>query len=296
MKILANLQDLTKEEWLSLRKIGASDVSTIMGLNKYKTPFKLFMEKLAVKRGHVEDYDNESMFWGRKLESQIAEGICELRGLRGTKCTNIYVHEEYDFLTCTPDFFIDDFYPFQIKNASEFSKGDYEDGAIADHAHVQVLAECEVLGAPYGYVGALIGGNKHRFEKVEADKLTASKILEQCAEFWRCVETETPPPLQAGDSELMSELHPVSSDTVITLGDEYIKAAKNIVDAKRRIQEEEDIVKTSQAYLKQAMGDAAVARVGGWKVVWKTHHRKAYEVEEGSYRKFELKEARDGKE
>ncbi|HFC9341278.1 TPA: YqaJ viral recombinase family protein, partial [Enterococcus hirae] len=39
--------DMSHQEWLEDRKkgIGGSDVATVLGLNKYKSPYQLWLEK-----------------------------------------------------------------------------------------------------------------------------------------------------------------------------------------------------------------------------------------------------------
>ncbi len=51
--------------------IGASEMSTIVGLNPYKSSIELFYEKVGIKP--TPAFDNAAMFWGRELEEQIAE-------------------------------------------------------------------------------------------------------------------------------------------------------------------------------------------------------------------------------
>lgn len=51
--------------------LGASEVSTVMGLNPYKSIIELYYEKIGIK--DVFDQDNAAMFWGRELEEQVCE-------------------------------------------------------------------------------------------------------------------------------------------------------------------------------------------------------------------------------
>lgn len=51
--------------------VGGSDLSTVMGLNPYKSIIELYFEKTGMKE--VFDQDNAAMFWGRELEEQVCE-------------------------------------------------------------------------------------------------------------------------------------------------------------------------------------------------------------------------------
>ncbi|MDE5859902.1 MAG: YqaJ viral recombinase family protein [Oscillospiraceae bacterium] len=46
-KILASTENMPYEEWLEYRKkgIGGSDASVVCGINKYKSPVELWLEK-----------------------------------------------------------------------------------------------------------------------------------------------------------------------------------------------------------------------------------------------------------
>ena len=48
MKVVTSTENLPYEEWLEFRKtgIGGSDASVVCGINRYKTPIELWMEKL----------------------------------------------------------------------------------------------------------------------------------------------------------------------------------------------------------------------------------------------------------
>jgi putative phage-type endonuclease len=51
--------------------VGGSEISSLVGLNKYQSVIELYYEKVGVK--DVFNDDNEAMFWGRELEEHIAE-------------------------------------------------------------------------------------------------------------------------------------------------------------------------------------------------------------------------------
>ena len=68
------------EEWREARKngIGGSDVGAIMGLNPWKSPVEVWLEKT----GHSEPPDlsgKESVEWGNRLEAVVAEKFADRR-------------------------------------------------------------------------------------------------------------------------------------------------------------------------------------------------------------------------
>lgn len=82
-KILAKTKDMTREEWLKLRKqgIGGSDAGAVCGLNPYVSPMDVYMDK-TTEEIPEQDRDNEAMRLGRDLEQYVAERFCEETGLK----------------------------------------------------------------------------------------------------------------------------------------------------------------------------------------------------------------------
>lgn len=67
------IETFKQDDWQNFQfpTIGGSEISSIMGLNPYKSSIELYFEKVGLKK--TFDGDNVAMFWGRELEEQIAE-------------------------------------------------------------------------------------------------------------------------------------------------------------------------------------------------------------------------------
>ena len=76
---LAKTLDMPREQWLELRRqgIGGSDAAAIVGLDRYRSPFDVYADKLGLKK---EQPDNEAMRQGRDLEEYVASRFCEQTG------------------------------------------------------------------------------------------------------------------------------------------------------------------------------------------------------------------------
>lgn len=72
-----------RQHWLMWRRdgIGGSDISIIMGSNKYKTPLKLWEEKCGYSAG---DYINEAMIHGIQFESVARQWVNDSQKLNMT--------------------------------------------------------------------------------------------------------------------------------------------------------------------------------------------------------------------
>src|SRR3990167_4211011 len=91
------MEGLEKEAWLAERRtgIGGSDVSAILGINKYKTPYQIWQEK----RGEVPEFEgNERTKWGVLHEPLILEEYCKESGKKVLVEKKIIKHSEIPFL------------------------------------------------------------------------------------------------------------------------------------------------------------------------------------------------------
>lgn len=93
-----------REEWLTLRQgIGSSEIATILGLNRWETPYQLWRRKtgldpakeetFAMKAGHYLE-DAVSQFWQDATERQV---------IKASAADIIFIHPEKDFLRVSPD-------------------------------------------------------------------------------------------------------------------------------------------------------------------------------------------------
>lgn len=69
---VANVGDLTRKEWLHLRKnyIGGSDAGAVCGLNPWRSPLSVYLDKTSEE---IDDKDNFSMKLGRYLEDTVVK-------------------------------------------------------------------------------------------------------------------------------------------------------------------------------------------------------------------------------
>ena len=81
-KLIMTVAEMADEKkWLAARRegIGGSDASIIVGLNRWKSPFQLWLEKTG--KAEAEDLSgNEYVYWGKVLEEAVANRFCELTG------------------------------------------------------------------------------------------------------------------------------------------------------------------------------------------------------------------------
>lgn len=79
--------------------IGGSDVASIIGINRYKTPYEIWDEK---KNGNNPFTGNQFTEWGTKLEPVIIAHFEQKNGLKVTDNNKIY-QSAIEHLACHPD-------------------------------------------------------------------------------------------------------------------------------------------------------------------------------------------------
>ena len=82
--ILASTETMSYEEWLEYRKLGlgGSDASVVCGINKYKSPVELWMEKTNQLQAQEA---GEAAYWGTQLEPFVREEFTKRTGIEVAK-------------------------------------------------------------------------------------------------------------------------------------------------------------------------------------------------------------------
>lgn len=88
-EVLAKTSEMSRDEWLIERRkgIGGSDASIILGLNKWKTPFELWLDKTG--QVPVSESQSEAAYFGSLLEDIVAKEF-EIRSGKKVRRKNQY--------------------------------------------------------------------------------------------------------------------------------------------------------------------------------------------------------------
>lgn len=283
-----------RAQWLALRStgIGASEAAIIIGLSKWKSPYALWAEKCGL--AGPDDEETERQKWGLILEPVIAAEYTAQTG------RELIDHGRYDLrrsescpiMTCTLDreiVAIDDRGSgcLEIKTTSAYGADDWMDEPPL-HYQIQVQHQMAVTGWRWGSMAVLIGGQQFRWCDVERNDEFIDLLTRKCIEFWKLVETRTPPPIDASDSTSKALRKMFEKDEVEAVGlpgaaiewDEQIKIAnEEIARATERKKE-------AQNKLIAAIGNASygVLSDGSGRWSFKNQVRKAHQVAESTTR------------
>ncbi|MED4455937.1 lambda-exonuclease family protein [Metabacillus fastidiosus] len=304
--------DMTHDEWLLERTkgIGGSDAGIILGLNKYSTPFELWLEKT----GQVEpvQIDNEAIYWGNEMEDVVAKEFEKRTGKKVRRCNFMFSHPDYPYIRANVDrMVVGESAVLECKTASAFLAKEWKEDEVPDTYLVQVQHYLGVTGKQKGYIAVLIGGNRFIWKEVERDDELIQMIFDAQKHFWEYhVKQNIPPQLDgssAAEQFLKEKFSQAEEDKEIILPSEY----KELLQQYEEIKANEKLVVTAKKEIenkiKATLEDAETGIAGDYIVSWKNQSRTSVdskalkekfpdvykEVQKtSSFRKFDVKEAK----
>lgn len=262
------------DKWLKTRGlgIGGSDAAVIMGMNPYKSPYQLWMEKTG--QAEAQDLSHvQVVYWGSKNEANIADWFQEETGKKVQRLGTLR-SKEYPFMLANVDrTVIGENAGLEIKTAGVRQYRKWKDDEIPDAYYCQCLHYMAVTGADYWYIAVLLGGNEAKWKRIERNEEDIQHLIMAETDFWKLVETRTPPPVDGSDScaaalsaqykdgdPNYSIILPPDIDGVIA----SLENDKAIMDAlKKQITEKEN-------RLKALLGNAEEGTTDHYRVLWKT--------------------------
>ncbi|MFC4712266.1 YqaJ viral recombinase family protein [Planococcus dechangensis] len=274
--LLADTRDLSREEWLEQRKkgIGGSDVSAIAGLNKWKSPVGVYLEKLG--QSPEEDTAGEAAYWGNVMEDIVAQEFTIRTGIRVRKRNAILQHPKHSFMLANVDrLIVGKEEGLECKTASEYLRGEWEDEEVPAAYLLQCQHYMAVTGYKAWHIAVLVGGNKFIHKKIERDEELIQYLIDIEEDFWvNHVLAEEPPVFDGSDasSNLLKALYPEENPTSeIKLG----KDVEQMLDAIDQLNEDMKICKTQkQEYenqIKAMMGENEKGFTLNRVVKWKSY-------------------------
>lgn len=309
--ILASTENMPYQEWLELRKrgIGGSDASVVCGLNRYKAPVELWMEKTD-QLPYQEA--GEAAYWGTQLESLVREEFTKRTGIVVIQPHQLLQSEEHPFMLANLDGICE--HPelgtcvFEAKTASAFKAGEWED-SIPDEYQLQCQHYLAVTGYAGAYIAVLIGGNTFRWKFIERDEKLISMLIELEENFWNHVLDLTPPSVDGSkaSAKFLAERFPNSTPkSQIQLPDTAAELLAQYDLACERLETLTEVKQEAENLLKQMMGSNEIGTVGDRVITWKSvsqerldsktlkaEHPTLYQkyATKTSYRRFTIKAA-----
>lgn len=268
---VAEMQDENK--WLEMRNmgIGGSDASIVVGLNKWKSPFSLWLEKTG--QSEPEDLsNNEYVYWGKKLEQAVSDRFCELTGKKVQK-RGLLQSEEYPFMLASVDrMVVGENAGLECKTANGFAGKQWEDDEVPDAYYIQCQHYMAVTGCDKWYIAVLIGGNKFIWKCIERNQQDIDVLIGAEKDFWRKVENNIVPDVDGSSccSKALEKRLSIQVEKVVlpTEAEDLINKIDELDKTIKVLEEQKDFGKNQ---IKKMLVDlkAEAGVVGERSVTWK---------------------------
>lgn len=309
--VLTSTENMPHDIWLNLRKkgIGGSDASVVCGVNQYRSPVELFMEKTGQQ---AAEEAGEAAYWGKRLESLIKAEFTKRTGIKVVEVNKLLRSKEYPFMLANLDGVCK--HPsygtcvFEAKSASAYKAGEWED-TIPQEYMLQLQHYLAVTGYAGAYIAVLIGGNTFKWSFIERDEELVSKLIQWESDFWEHIKSDIPPTLDGSQAsaKYLSKRYPNSIPrSKVKLPDTAIELIRQYDEACNKGDQFAEQKQRAENLLKEMLGDNEVGIAGDRIITRKTINQERLDgkalkadqpslyskyANQSSYRRFSVKQA-----
>lgn len=276
----------SREEWLELRKkgIGGSDAATIVGLNQYKSPYLLWLEKTG-QLNEEKDNSNPAMELGTYLEDYVAEQFMKKTGKKVHRINYTLVNDEYPFAHANVDRWVyGENAGLECKTINTLSWNNYEEGEFPFHYYIQCLHYMMVTGADRFYLAVLPLQRELEWFVIERDEEAIKNLAQLEKEFWEENVKNNIAPEVDGTKPTAEALKIRYSKPDNNLDKVDLFGYKTEIQEYFRLIEEEKEIKTQIEKIKQSLqeelGAATVGETEEYRVTWKPQKRRNFQIKE----------------
>lgn len=267
---LVKTTELSRADWLEVRRtgIGGSDAAAAVGLNPYKSQLELWLEKTGRDAGLPKPDPSdtaEPIYWGTLLEPIVAAAYTQQTGRRVRKVNAVLRHPTVPFMLANLDrevVGVPDVQILECKTAGEFGARHWKDG-VPEYVQLQVQHQLAVTGKQAADVAVLLCGQKLAVHRLQRDDILIGQLIALETQFWRYVETDTPPPGDGSESadRALRCLYPSDSGGTVDFSDDrqLSGAFADLVAVRDQIESLEMAAAKLKQTLQSAMGDASRA-------------------------------------
>lgn len=270
------------DEWLKIRSqyIGGSDAGAVVGLDEYKSPYSLWLEK----RGEIPPFEgNITTKVGGYLEELVAQMFTEETGKKVRKQNYTLVNDKYPWAAANVDrLIVGEKALLECKTTNSFPvMRKVKNGEFPARWFCQVMHYLMVTELEKAYLAVLINCRDFKVFEIERDEDEIKALMEAEQAFWDRVQSNTQPDFNGSgsDTEAVSKMYPGDdADNMIDLfGMEtdllcYQELNRQIKELKRK-QEQHKL------RLCDAIGNNLGGFINGTKVTWKPQEYRSFQAE-----------------
>lgn len=280
---------MNRTEFLAARRtgIGGSDIGAILGLNHYRTPYDVFLDKTAPEL--QPDIVGEAAYWGTTLEDVVAKEYQRRTGRKVQRVNHLLRHPEHDFAIANIDRAV--IVPeiagnvrwkngklttdriLECKTANGFASSEWGEPGT-DFVPDSYLCQCQwylgVTDTKVADLAVLIGGNDYRTFTIERDPELFADMIEAAGTFWKnCRKGIAPDPATVQDAARKWPRHIAGKSVIVDVDIASACEQLEILNARiKSLNEEADDLKRQ---IMTAFGDAEeITCQGNRLATWKT--------------------------
>lgn len=294
-KLIMTTKEMENQKaWLESRGagIGGSDAGTIAGLNSWKSPYQLWLEK--TDQVEAEDIsDKECVYWGHALEQLVADRFCELTGKK-VRRSGLLQSDEHDFMLASPDrMVVGENAGLECKTTNSFAKDEWEGDKVPASYYCQCQHYMAVTGSEKWYIAVLIGGNHFIWKEIPRNEDDIKSLIEIESAFWQHVVQGTMPEIDGSEScsNALRERFKGGAVEPIKLPSEAEGLAQEIEQMKEAKKETDKRIKLAQNRLCVILGDNEIGIAGDFQISWKPQTRVSLDSKKLKAEKPEIWEA-----
>lgn len=281
-QVIANTLDMSREQWLELRRqgIGGSDAAAIVGLDRYRSPFDVYADKLGLR---PEIPDNEAMRQGRDLEQYVAERFMEATGKKVRRRNAMLQHPEHPFMLANIDrWVIGENAGLECKTTSVLNRTKFSQGEFPPNYYVQCVHYMAVTGAERWYLAVLVLNKAFYVFTIERDEAEIQALIDAEKDFWENHVLKLIPPTPDGSestSEIIKQLFPEAKEGFTASLYGYEDKIQAYLDLDAQIKELEKKKEAIKQELQMAIDEAEIGRAQGYIVEWKNQVRQTLDTQ-----------------
>lgn len=272
-KEIAKVNEMTHEQWLSLRQIGigGSDAGAILGVNKWKSPFQVYMDKIEP---YYEE-QSEAAYWGTELEDLVAKEFEKRTGKKVRRNNRVLQSVENPFMIANLDReVVGENAILECKTANAYLAKEWEGDEIPASYIVQVQHYMSVRGSEKAYIAVLIGGQRFLWKEIPRDDEFIRFLIKEEKRFWNDHVLALKPPTLDGSSaaeKYLKERYKESEPgTAIDLKKKYNNEIEELLEIKEQIKRMEEVATQIENNIKNELGTAELGYTTRYEVSWKS--------------------------
>lgn len=249
---------MLNDEQLALRRtgIGASEAAACLGLNKYRSPLDVWLDKTGRSEPDVDKFGpGTPAYWGNLIEQAIADTYAAKHNVKLRKSTTL-VHKEHPFILATPDREVVGRQMLLECKASSPWRRDWGDEGT-DDVPIEYIVQCHQQMAVRGWTDngcdlALFQSiTSYREYHIDFDQDFWNKCLERLIRFWKLVEDDMQPDVKTlADHNVR---YPVDMGGTLLADFDLVVLHRSVAEAKKEFAEVKQTKDELEEELKIAM-------------------------------------------